>query len=46
MASPITIFTVPPVTHILLIDVFLSGDGAAIKDVLEHLLLPAVTWAC
>jgi peptide/nickel transport system permease protein len=43
MASPITVFTVEPVTHILLIDVFLSGDTAAIKDVLEHLLLPAVT---
>jgi peptide/nickel transport system permease protein len=43
MASPITVFTVQPVTHILLIDVFLSGDPAAIKDVLEHLLLPAVT---
>jgi len=43
MASPITVFTVEPVTHILLIDVFLSGDPTAIKDVLEHLLLPAVT---
>ena len=43
MASPITIFTVQPVTHILLIDVFFSGDAAAIKDVLEHLLLPSVT---
>ena len=43
MASPITVFTVQPVTHILLIDVFLSGDTAAIKDVLEHLLLPALT---
>jgi len=43
MASPITVFTVKPVTHILLIDVFLSGDGAAIQDVLEHLFLPAVT---
>ena len=42
-ASPITLFTVEPVTHILLIDVFLSGDTAAIGDVLEHLLLPAVT---
>lgn len=42
-ASPITLFTVKPVTHILLIDVFLSGDTAAIGDVLEHLLLPAVT---
>ena len=43
MATPITIFTVQPVTHILLIDAFLSGDTAAIKDVLEHLLLPAIT---
>ncbi len=42
-SSPITAFTVEPVTHILLIDVFLSGDGAAIEDVLKHLLLPAVT---
>ncbi len=42
-ASPMTLFTVKPVTHILLIDVFLSGDTAAISDVLEHLLLPAVT---
>jgi peptide/nickel transport system permease protein len=42
-ASPITIFTVEEKTHILLIDVFLSGDSAAIQDVLEHLLLPAVT---
>lgn len=43
MASPITVFTVQPVTHILLIDVFLSGDGTAIADVLKHLLLPALT---
>ena len=43
MASPVTVFVVQPHTHILLIDVFLSGDGAAITDVLKHLLLPAVT---
>jgi peptide/nickel transport system permease protein len=43
MASPITVFTVEPRTHILLIDVFLSGDGTAITDVLRHLLLPATT---
>jgi peptide/nickel transport system permease protein len=43
MASPVTVFVVQPHTHILLIDVFLSGDGAAIADVLKHLLLPAVT---
>jgi peptide/nickel transport system permease protein len=42
-ASPITIFEVQPKTHILLIDVFLSGNGAAIQDVLKHLVLPAVT---
>jgi peptide/nickel transport system permease protein len=43
MASPITVFTVEPRTHILLIDVFLSGDGTAIWDVLKHLFLPATT---
>jgi peptide/nickel transport system permease protein len=42
-ASPITVFEVPPKTHILLIDAFLSGNGAAIQDVLKHLVLPAVT---
>jgi peptide/nickel transport system permease protein len=42
-ASPITVFTVKPVTHILLFDVFLSGDSAAITDVMKHLLLPAIT---
>lgn len=43
MASPITVFAVEPKTHILLIDVFLSGDGAAIEDVLKHLILPSIT---
>jgi peptide/nickel transport system permease protein len=43
MASPITVFAVEPVTHILLVDALLSGDSAAIQDVLEHLFLPAVT---
>jgi peptide/nickel transport system permease protein len=42
-ASPITVFEVQPKTHILLIDVFLSGNGTAIEDVLKHLVLPAVT---
>lgn len=42
-ASPITKFTVEARTHILLIDVFFSGDGAAVKDVLLHLILPSVT---
>ena len=43
MASPITVFTVTPHTHILLVDVFLSGDSTAILDVLKHLFLPATT---
>jgi len=42
-ASPITVFAVPPKTHILLLDAFLSGNGAAIEDVLKHLILPAFT---
>jgi len=42
-SNPMTAFTVEPLTHILLVDAFLSGDGTAIMDVLEHLLLPAVT---
>jgi peptide/nickel transport system permease protein len=42
-ATPITVFEVKPRTHILLIDVFLSGNGTAIEDVLKHLALPALT---
>ncbi|MCA1983785.1 ABC transporter permease [Nocardioides nematodiphilus] len=42
-SSPMTAFLVTPRTHILLIDVFLSGNSDAILDVLKHLLLPAVT---
>ena len=42
-ASPITVFEVPTKTHILLVDAVLSGNGAAIQDVLKHLILPAVT---
>jgi peptide/nickel transport system permease protein len=42
-ASPITVFEVKPRTHILLVDAFLSGNGAAVEDVLKHLVLPAVT---
>jgi peptide/nickel transport system permease protein len=42
-ASPITIFEVPPKTHILLIDAILSGNGAAVEDVLKHLVLPSIT---
>lgn len=43
VSSPMTAFVVQPRTHILLIDVFLTGDGGAIADVLKHLLLPALT---
>jgi peptide/nickel transport system permease protein len=42
-ASPITVFEVPTKTHILLVDAFLSGNSAAVQDVLRHLLLPAFT---
>lgn len=42
-ASPITVFQVKPRTHILLLDALLSGNGAAIEDVLKHLVLPATT---
>jgi peptide/nickel transport system permease protein len=42
-ASAETLYVIPDRTHILLIDAFLSGDWVSIKDVLEHLLLPALT---
>jgi peptide/nickel transport system permease protein len=43
IASPITIFTVQPTTHILLVDAILAGDGAATSDVLKHHVLPCFT---
>jgi peptide/nickel transport system permease protein len=43
IASPITKFQVEPVTHILVIDAFLSGDSEAIVDVLHHHVLPCLT---
>ncbi len=36
-------YAVPTRTHILLIDSMLSGNGAAVRDVLAHLVLPAFT---
>jgi peptide/nickel transport system permease protein len=42
-ASPITEFQVEDVTNFLLIDAILSGNTEAIRDVLAHLILPAVT---
>jgi peptide/nickel transport system permease protein len=43
MATPITIFEVETRTHILLLDAIIAGNGEAIIDVLEHLVLPAFT---
>jgi len=43
IASPMTKFTVEPVTHILLVDAMIAGDGAAVVDVLKHHLLPSFT---
>lgn len=42
-ASPVVQATVETKTHILLVDLLLSGDSSAVKDALEHLVLPAVT---
>lgn len=42
-ASPVTQATTEVHTHILLLDLLRTGDGGAIRDGLEHLILPAVT---
>jgi peptide/nickel transport system permease protein len=42
IASPITKFQVEPVTRILLVDAVISGDGAAVVDVLKHHVLPCL----
>jgi peptide/nickel transport system permease protein len=42
-ASPITIFEVETRTNILLLDAIIAGNTEAVIDVLEHLILPAVT---
>lgn len=42
-SGTLTAYNVPTKTHILLIDAIIAGDGAAIGDVLQHLVLPAVT---
>jgi peptide/nickel transport system permease protein len=44
-SSPITEFTVQPRTHILLVDAMLAGDWGAVLDVLQYLVLPALTLA-
>ena len=43
IASPVTKFTVEPVTHILLIDSLIGGDIGAFTDVLVHHVLPCLT---
>jgi len=41
-ADPITVFEVPTRTHILLVDDMIAADGGAEKDVLLHLIMPAL----
>lgn len=43
IASPMTKFTVEPVTHIILLDAMIAGDGDAVVDILKHHLLPSFT---
>ena len=43
IASPITKFEIQPVTHILLLDAAIAGDGDAVVDVLQHHVLPCFT---
>lgn len=42
-ASPITTFELEPHTHIYVIDALWAGDWAALRDILEHLVMPATT---
>jgi peptide/nickel transport system permease protein len=42
IASPVTKFEVPTVTHILLVDSIIAGNGDAVVDVLKHHLLPCL----
>ncbi|HEY0776195.1 MAG TPA: ABC transporter permease [Nocardioidaceae bacterium] len=43
IASPMTKFTVQPVTHIILVDAIIAGDSEAVVDILKHHLLPCFT---
>ncbi len=42
-ASPETQFLLPVHTHLFLVDAVLAGDWDTVKDVVEHLILPATT---
>ncbi|HEU4514656.1 MAG TPA: ABC transporter permease [Nocardioidaceae bacterium] len=43
IASPMTKFTVEPVTHVILVDAVIAGDSEAVVDILKHHLLPCFT---
>lgn len=44
-SDAMTTYNVETKTHILLLDAIIAGDSTAILDVLQHLMLPAVTLA-
>ncbi len=43
IASPVTKFRTETVTHILLVDTIIAGNGEAVMDVLKHHVLPCLT---
>lgn len=43
IASPVTKFQVEEVTHIILLDSIIAGNGDAVVDVLQHHVLPCLT---
>jgi peptide/nickel transport system permease protein len=42
-AGPITEFELDKTTHLYIVDSIISGNWSALSDVVEHLILPAVT---
>ncbi len=42
-ASPITLFELHQPTHFLVVDSIVTGNWSALSDVIQHLILPAVT---
>jgi peptide/nickel transport system permease protein len=43
IASPVTKFRTETVTHVLLVDTIIAGNGEAVMDVLKHHVLPCLT---
>ncbi len=43
IASPVTKFRTETVTHVLLLDTIIAGNGEAVMDVLKHHVLPCIT---